>query len=126
MQNGGVFTFGACMYGQLGHNHTTHEYLPRQLVDLMGSEVTQIACGRCHVLVYVGASQRLYSFGLAGSGQLGVGATNINKLNPSSVKCDLANPDANNANEFSFNVMRVHDYHISLYIYVFTERNCCV
>ncbi len=74
--DGGVFTFGAGMYGQLGHNSTSHEYLPRKVPDLMGSEVTQIACGRCHVLVYL-SSNRLYSFGLGGNGQLGIGSANL-------------------------------------------------
>jgi E3 ubiquitin-protein ligase HERC4 len=79
------------MYGQLGHNTTTHEYLPRKVLDLMGSEVTQISCGRCHMLVYVVSSQRLYSFGLAGNGQLGLGANTLNKSCPTLVKTDLSN-----------------------------------
>lgn len=91
--DGGVFTFGACMYGQLGHNTTTHEYLPRKVLDLMGSEVTQIACGRCHMLVYVMSSQRLYSFGLGGNGQLGLGAgsNTMNRSTPTLVHTDLVN-----------------------------------
>jgi E3 ubiquitin-protein ligase HERC4 len=88
--DGGVFTFGAGMYGQLGHNSTSHEYLPRKVPDLMGSEVTQIACGRCHILVYL-SSNRFYSFGLGGNGQLGIGAANLNKLTPSPVKISLSN-----------------------------------
>ena len=78
------------MYGQLGHNSTSHEYLPRKVPDLMGSEVTQIACGRCHILVYL-SSNRLYSFGLGGNGQLGIDAANLNKLTPSPVKLTLSN-----------------------------------
>lgn len=88
-KDGGVFTFGAGSYGQLGHNSTSHEYLPRKVADLMGSEVTQIACGRCHVLVYLSGSNRLYSFGLGGSGQLGIGLANLNKTGPTPVKSDL-------------------------------------
>jgi hypothetical protein len=34
------------MHGQLGHNSTNDELLPRKISELMGSEVTQIACGR--------------------------------------------------------------------------------
>jgi E3 ubiquitin-protein ligase HERC4 len=92
--DGGVFTFGAGMYGQLGHNGFGHEYLPRKVPDLMGSEVTQIACGRCHTLVYLKSSGscRLYSFGLGGNGQLGIGdSTNINRSSPTVVKIDLTN-----------------------------------
>ena len=95
-----MFTFGAGMYGQLGHNSTSHEYLPRKVPDLMGSEVTQIACGRCHILVYL-SSNRLYSFGLGGNGQLGIGVANLNKLTPSPVKLtnfsNVKNLTANNA-----------------------------
>jgi len=46
LQDGGVFTFGAGMYGQLGHNSTQSESLPRKVFELMGSEVTMLACGR--------------------------------------------------------------------------------
>jgi E3 ubiquitin-protein ligase HERC4 len=90
--DGGVFTFGAGMYGQLGHNSFGHEYLPRKVPDLMGSEVTQIACGRCHTLVYLKSSGccRLYSFGLGGNGQLGVGdQPTINRSSPTIIKIDL-------------------------------------
>ena len=82
---GGVFTFGAGMYGQLGHNTFENQYLPRKVFDLMGSEVTQITCGRCHTLAYISASNRLYSFGLSTNGQLGVAITNVNKLVPTYV-----------------------------------------
>ncbi len=34
------------MHGQLGHNSTNDELLPRKISELMGSEVSQIACGR--------------------------------------------------------------------------------
>ena len=90
--DGGVFTFGAGMYGQLGHNSNQHEYLPRKVADLMGSEVAQLVCGRCHTLVYVASSKRLYSFGLGGNGQLGIGSgSNLNKSSATLVKIDLAN-----------------------------------
>lgn len=45
-QEGGVFTFGAGGYGQLGHNCTNHEINPRKVFELMGNAVTQISCGR--------------------------------------------------------------------------------
>lgn len=44
--DGGVFTCGAGMYGQLGHGSTANEILPRKVMELMGSTVTQISCGR--------------------------------------------------------------------------------
>ena len=37
----------------------------------MGTEVTQIECGRKHTLAFVPTRGRLYAFGLGGSGQLG-------------------------------------------------------
>ena len=46
LQDGGVFTFGAGNYGQLGHNTKQNEVLPKKVFELMGSPVTQIACGR--------------------------------------------------------------------------------
>lgn len=42
MQDGGVFTCGAGMYGQLGHGNNSNEILPRQVMELMGSTVTQV------------------------------------------------------------------------------------
>lgn len=41
-----MFTCGAGMYGQLGHGGFTNEVLPKKVVELMGSVVTQICCGR--------------------------------------------------------------------------------
>ena len=37
----------------------------------MGTEVSQIACGKKHTLALVPSRGRLYSFGLGGCGQLG-------------------------------------------------------
>lgn len=71
---GGVFTFGAGYYGQLGHGGSNNEVLPRQVIELMGSIVTQIAAGRCHTLAYIQTRGRIYAFGLNGNGQLGIGS----------------------------------------------------
>lgn len=38
-----MFTCGAGMYGQLGHGNNTNEILPRQVMELMGSTVTQVS-----------------------------------------------------------------------------------
>ncbi|VDI38896.1 E3 ubiquitin-protein ligase HERC4 [Mytilus galloprovincialis] len=50
-QEGGVFTFGCGSHGQLGHDNTNNEILPRRVMDMMGTVVTQIACGsyRIHI-----------------------------------------------------------------------------
>ncbi|XP_018429019.1 PREDICTED: probable E3 ubiquitin-protein ligase HERC4 [Nanorana parkeri] len=87
-KEGGVFTFGAGGYGQLGHNSTTHEINPRKVFELMGNIVTQIACGRQHTLAFVPSSGRIYSFGLGGNGQLGTGST-CNRKSPFPVKGNL-------------------------------------
>nr|XP_028585247.1 probable E3 ubiquitin-protein ligase HERC4 isoform X2 [Podarcis muralis] len=84
-KEGGVFTFGAGGYGQLGHNSTGHEINPRKVFELMGSIVTQIACGRQHTSAFVPSTGRIYSFGLGGNGQLGMGSTS-NRKSPFPVK----------------------------------------
>ncbi|XP_009077375.1 PREDICTED: probable E3 ubiquitin-protein ligase HERC4 isoform X3 [Acanthisitta chloris] len=84
-KEGGVFTFGAGGYGQLGHNSTSHEINPRKVFELMGSVVTQITCGRQHTSAFVPSSGRIYSFGLGGNGQLGTGTTS-NRKSPFTVK----------------------------------------
>jgi len=38
----------------------------------MGSQITQIACGKKHTLAFVPSRGRVYSFGLGISGQLGI------------------------------------------------------
>ena len=73
--DGGVFTCGAGMYGQLGHGSNTNEILPRQVMELMGSTVTQISCGKRHTLGLVPSRGRVYAWGLGGAGQLGNSVT---------------------------------------------------
>ncbi|XP_076648302.1 HECT and RLD domain containing E3 ubiquitin ligase 4 [Halictus rubicundus] len=69
--DGGVFTCGAGMYGQLGHGNNSNEILPRQVMELMGSIVTQVSCGKRHTLALVSSQGRVYAWGLGGAGQLG-------------------------------------------------------
>lgn len=49
---GGVFSFGSSVHGQLGHNSLNDELLPKKISELMGSEVSQIACGRYAELIF--------------------------------------------------------------------------
>ncbi|XP_014190598.1 probable E3 ubiquitin-protein ligase HERC4 isoform X1 [Haplochromis burtoni] len=84
-KEGGVFTFGAGGYGQLGHNSTNHEINPRKVFELMGNVVTQIACGRQHTLAFTPSSGKMDSFGLGGNGQLGTRSTS-NRKSPALVK----------------------------------------
>uniref|UniRef100_A0AAZ3NU25 HECT domain-containing protein n=1 Tax=Oncorhynchus tshawytscha TaxID=74940 RepID=A0AAZ3NU25_ONCTS len=72
-KDGGLFTFGDGSRGQLGHDSTNNEPLPRQVQELMGSEVSQIACGRHHTLAFVPSSGLVYAFGCNTNGQLGTG-----------------------------------------------------
>ncbi|KAL9905493.1 probable E3 ubiquitin-protein ligase HERC4 isoform X2 [Glossina fuscipes] len=74
--DGGVFTCGSGRYGQLGHGGNANEVLPRMVMELMGSTITQIACGNRHTLALVPSRGRVYGFGLGCSGQLGTRATN--------------------------------------------------
>uniref|UniRef100_A0A8C1RKT2 HECT and RLD domain containing E3 ubiquitin protein ligase 4 n=1 Tax=Cyprinus carpio TaxID=7962 RepID=A0A8C1RKT2_CYPCA len=84
-KEGGVFTFGAGGYGQLGHNTTNNEVNPRKVFELMGSVVAQIACGRQHTLAFIPSSGKIDSFGLGGNGQLGTRST-CNRISPAPVK----------------------------------------
>ncbi|XP_052749366.1 probable E3 ubiquitin-protein ligase HERC4 isoform X2 [Galleria mellonella] len=67
--DGGVFTCGFGEYGQTGHGTTKDELVPRQVMELMGSTVTQVACGRRHLLCRVG--ERILACGYGARGQLG-------------------------------------------------------
>lgn len=69
--DGGVFTCGSGTYGQLGHGTVSNDFLPRMVVELMGTSCTQISCGRRHTLTFVPSRGRVYGFGLGSSGQLG-------------------------------------------------------
>ncbi|KAL0832902.1 hypothetical protein ABMA28_001047 [Loxostege sticticalis] len=67
--DGGVFTCGNGEYGQTGHGTTRDELFPRKVMELMGSTVTQVACGRRHLLCRVG--DRILACGYGARGQLG-------------------------------------------------------
>ncbi|XP_075207297.1 putative E3 ubiquitin-protein ligase HERC3 isoform X2 [Anomaloglossus baeobatrachus] len=84
-KTGGLFTFGAGDCGQLGHDSFHNEINPRRVLELMGSEVSQIACGRQHTVAFVPSSGVLYAFGCGEHGQLGTGYTS-NVICPTAVK----------------------------------------
>ncbi|KFQ23308.1 E3 ISG15--protein ligase HERC5, partial [Mesitornis unicolor] len=69
-KEGLVCTFGAGGAGQLGHNSTRNEIVPRVVAELWGARVSQVACGRQHTLVYVPSLDKVYSFGSGEEGQL--------------------------------------------------------
>ncbi|XP_053920301.1 probable E3 ubiquitin-protein ligase HERC4 isoform X3 [Cuculus canorus] len=70
-KEGLVCTFGAGGAGQLGHNSTRNELLPRVVAELWGARVSQVACGRQHTLVYVPLLDKVYSFGSGEEEKLG-------------------------------------------------------
>uniref|UniRef100_A0A674PEI2 HECT and RLD domain containing E3 ubiquitin protein ligase 3 n=1 Tax=Takifugu rubripes TaxID=31033 RepID=A0A674PEI2_TAKRU len=72
-KDGGLFTFGDGSWGQLGHGSTANELLPRRVLELMGTEVSQITCGRHHTLAFAPSSGGVYAFGCNSHGQLGTG-----------------------------------------------------
>uniref|UniRef100_A0A8C4RM49 HECT and RLD domain containing E3 ubiquitin protein ligase 3 n=1 Tax=Erpetoichthys calabaricus TaxID=27687 RepID=A0A8C4RM49_ERPCA len=84
-KDGGLFTFGAGSHGQLGHDSTSDEILPRRVIELMGSEVSQVACGRNHTLAFVPSTGLIYAFGCNTHGQLGNGCIS-NSKGPQAVK----------------------------------------
>ncbi|EDW30245.1 GL11742 [Drosophila persimilis] len=57
---GGVFTCGAGNYGQL-HGVSYNEMIPRMVMELMGSTITQVACGNRHTLALVRSGGRILS-----------------------------------------------------------------
>ncbi|NXX71238.1 HERC5 ligase, partial [Spizella passerina] len=79
-KEGLVCTFGAGGCGQLGHNSTQNELLPRVVAELWGARVSHIDCGRWDVpmtcllrqytLVYVHSLDKFYFFGSDDEGQL--------------------------------------------------------
>lgn len=72
--DGNVYTCGSGTYGQLGHGTMQTDMLPRAVLELMGTQCTQISCGGRHTLVFVPSRGRIYGFGLGGAGQLGLAA----------------------------------------------------
>ncbi|XP_067902491.1 probable E3 ubiquitin-protein ligase HERC3 isoform X2 [Heterodontus francisci] len=68
-----VFTCGAGGYGQLGHKTKSDEFEPRLVAGLLGSKVSQIACGSYHTLVLLASSGKIYSFSHGAKGQVGNG-----------------------------------------------------
>ncbi|KAM3937230.1 putative E3 ubiquitin-protein ligase HERC6 isoform 2-T2 [Leptodactylus fuscus] len=61
-KEGTVYTFGDGTQGQLGKSSVTHTSVPQKIEDFEG-QVSQIACGSYHTLLYVFTSNKIVSFG---------------------------------------------------------------
>ncbi|XP_030643542.1 putative E3 ubiquitin-protein ligase HERC3 [Chanos chanos] len=106
-KDGGLFTFGNGSRGQLGHDSTNNETLPRRVMELMGSEVSQIACGRHHTLAFVPSSGLVYAFGCNVQGQLGTG-TGIDSKCPLPIKSILTSNPRNLQSTDHYTVKKIH------------------
>ncbi|XP_066534817.1 probable E3 ubiquitin-protein ligase HERC3 [Hoplias malabaricus] len=108
-KDGGLFTFGNGSRGQLGHDSTNNEPLPRRVLELMGTEVSQITCGKHHTLAYVPSTGLVYAFGCNAYGQLGLGVRGNAKI-PMPVK-SIHPPHLNNrqiTDTEQFSISRIH------------------
>uniref|UniRef100_F6VRU3 HECT and RLD domain-containing E3 ubiquitin protein ligase family member 6 n=1 Tax=Xenopus tropicalis TaxID=8364 RepID=F6VRU3_XENTR len=61
-KDGSVYTFGDDTHGQLGQNSGNQTSVPQKIEDYAG-QVSQVACGRYHTLLYVFSCNRIVSFG---------------------------------------------------------------
>ncbi|XP_058241590.1 probable E3 ubiquitin-protein ligase HERC3 isoform X3 [Hemibagrus wyckioides] len=105
-KDGGLFTFGNGSRGQLGHDSTNNEPLPRRVLELMGTEVSQIACGRHHTLAFVPSTGLVYAFGCNVQGQLGLGIKG-NATIPLPVR-NIQPPFLNNSQTDQYSISRIH------------------
>ena len=82
--DGGVFTFGSNEHGQVGHGISAGEknVNPRKVFELMGRNVSQVACGKNHTLAFVQTPPQIYSFGDNSSTQLGYSGQEQKNLLP--------------------------------------------
>ncbi|CAF0974051.1 unnamed protein product [Adineta ricciae] len=96
--DGGVFSFGSGIHGQLGHNSMNDELLPRKISELMGSEVSQIACGRSHTAIYLPKTGQVYLCGLACAGRAGTQLTTYTTV-PQKLPRNLLLPKTTNQYE---------------------------
>uniref|UniRef100_A0A3B3SXT5 HECT and RLD domain containing E3 ubiquitin protein ligase 3 n=1 Tax=Paramormyrops kingsleyae TaxID=1676925 RepID=A0A3B3SXT5_9TELE len=123
-KDGGLFTFGDGSQGQLGHDSTNNEVLPRRVLELMGSEVSQIACGRHHTLAFVPSSGVVYAFGCNAKGQLGTG-TRANTSSPLPIKSSLFHRGSPTTESGIYAVFKIHcggDHNFLLY----SNQESCV
>lgn len=62
-----VYSVGAGSFGALGHDSTEHETSPKVILELLGSPVSSVACGRRHTLAVCPETERVTAFGAGSS-----------------------------------------------------------
>lgn len=80
--NGEVYSFGSCQYGQLGHGDRRERLVPCKIEGLAG--VKAIAAGSHHSIVLL-ENGDVYSFGCGAGGQLGHG-DRADRLKPTKIE----------------------------------------
>lgn len=136
LQDGGLFTFGDGSWGQLGHGSTSNELLPRRVLELMGTEVSQITCGRYflfltwgtvsyfglhlnlafvrhHTLAFAPTTGVVYAFGGNSHGQLGTGQLSADK-SPYPVKTNFLSGNVHGTGRQHIFPVRSDSRHFSL------------
>ena len=73
-EDGSTYTWGAGLYGRLGHGDETSQSSPKLVNGLIGKEVQYAVGGGSHTLIRT-EDGRVYSFGYGRHGQLGHGNT---------------------------------------------------
>eukprot|EP00762_Andalucia_godoyi_P006478 ANDGO_02934.mRNA.1 Ultraviolet-B receptor UVR8 len=73
---GDVYTWGSNGFGQLGHDSTNDENLPRLVKSIVSKQIVAVSCGRCHMAA-ISSDGVAYTWGLNNNGQLGHGDTTI-------------------------------------------------
>ncbi|KAF2071803.1 hypothetical protein CYY_006887 [Polysphondylium violaceum] len=68
-----VYVWGSNEFGQLGLGHTNNQSTPTKLDNIKVDAHTKVSLGFGHSLIVDQQGNQLYSFGLNGNGQLGLG-----------------------------------------------------
>lgn len=76
LDDGYLYTFGYSAHGQLGLHNTINQCYPQLVKDFSGIKITQIAAGWHHSVVLTEKGD-IYTCGHGGTGQLGLGTTEV-------------------------------------------------
>lgn len=73
---GALYSFGGGQHGRLGHGDFLTQATPRPIDALHGARIAAVSAGEAHSLA-VSADGRVFSFGAAGLGRLGLGIWDV-------------------------------------------------